>query len=286
MALIRADFYSEYLQRNVVLTAVIPVDKMDGDHRAKKRRGPYRTVYLLHGLFGQDVDWIDKTHVVETAEARDIALIMPSGEDGLYLNKPEIDEWHGKFISEELVTVTRQLFPLSAKREDTALAGISIGAYTAVVNGLLRPDRFGSIIALSGAFMRDRVLEAVESRSPRKMRYYERYFGDLDTVLGTDKDYLAVAERFKDNPELPRPRFYAACGEHDNMCQTNRDFVATLRDCGFDVTYHEPDIGAHEWPFWNAWIDCALDWFNPGEMHPSSADVDYTALTNLRPPQQ
>ena len=286
MALIRADFYSEYLKRNVVLTAVIPVDKMDGEHRAKKRRGPYRTVYLLHGLFGQDVDWIDKTHVVETAEARDIALIMPSGEDGLYLNKPEIDEWHGKFISEELVAVTRQLFPLSTKREDTALAGISIGAYTAVVNGLLRPDRFGSVIALSGAFMRDRVMEAVESRSPRKMRYYERYFGDLDTVLGTDKDYLAVARRFKDDPELPRPRFYAACGEHDNLCQTNRDFVAALRDCGFDVTYHEPDIGAHEWPFWNAWIDCALDWFNPGEMRPSSADVDYTALTSLRPPQQ
>ena len=197
MALLRVDFYSEYLKRNVVLTAVIPVDKMDGDKRAKKRRGPYRTVYLLHGLFGQDVDWIDKTHVVETAEARDVALIMPSGEDGLYLNKPEINEWHGKFISEELITITRQLFPLSAKREDTALAGISIGAYTALINGMLRPDRFGSIIMLSGAFMRDRILDAVDSHSPRKRKYYERFFGDLDTVIGTEKDYVALAERFE-----------------------------------------------------------------------------------------
>ena len=105
---------------------------------------------------------------------------MPSGEDGLYLDKPEIDEWHGKFISEELVDFTRRLLPLSAKREDTALAGISIGAYTAVINGLLRPDRFGSIISLSSDCMRDRVLEAVESHSPRKKRYYERFFGDLD----------------------------------------------------------------------------------------------------------
>ena len=165
MALLRIDFHSNYLDRNVIVTAVIPADKMDGDRLAKGRRGPYRTVYLLHGLFGQDYDWIDKTHVVETAEARDIALIMPSGEDGLYLNKPEIDEYHGKFISEELVDFTRRLLPLSSKRQDTALAGISIGAYTAVINGLLRPDRFGSIIALSGAFMRDRVLEAVESHS-------------------------------------------------------------------------------------------------------------------------
>ena len=180
MALLRVDFYSRYLERNVVLTAVIPVDKMDGNKLAKHRQGPYRTVYLLHGLFGRDYDWIDKTHVVQTAEARDVVLIMPSGEDGLYLNKPEINEWHGKFISEELVEVTRRLFPLSRKREDTALAGISIGAYTALINGLLRPDRFGDIIILSGAFMRDRVLDAVESRSPRKRKYYERFFGDID----------------------------------------------------------------------------------------------------------
>lgn len=286
MALLRIDFYSTYLKRNVMLTAVVPVDKMDGDRRATHRRGPYRTVYLLHGLFGQDVDWIDKTHVVETAEARDIALVMPSGEDGLYLNKPEIDEWHGKFISEELVTVTRQLLPLSGKREDTALAGISIGAYTAVVNGLLRPDRFGSVIALSGAFMRDRVMEAVDSHKPHKRAQYERFFGDLDTVIGSEeKDYVTTAARFRNSPELPRPRFYVACGEHDNLCPYNRDLVGLLRDDGFDVTYHEPDIGAHEWPFWNAWIDCALDWFAPGEMRPSSANVDYTALTSLRAPK-
>lgn len=284
MALIRADFHSKYLGRNVILTAVVPVDKMNGDKLAPHRRGPYRTVYLLHGLFGQDVDWIDKTHVVETAEARDVVVIMPSGEDGLYLNKPEINEWHGKFISEELVDFSRRLLPLSAKREDTALAGISIGAYTAVVNGLLRPDRFGSIIALSGAFMRERVLDAVDSHSPHKRATYERFFGDLDTVIGSDKDYSAIARRFKADPTLPRPRFYMACGEHDNLCQYNRDVAAELRDCGFDVTYHEPDIGAHEWPFWNAWIDCALDWFAPGEMHPSTAPVDYSALTSLRPP--
>ena len=268
-----------------MLTAVIPADKMDGEKLAKRRRGPYRTVYLLcNGLIGRDVDWIDRTHVVETADAR------RSGnhalrEDGLYLDKPEIDEWHGKFISEELVDFTRRLLPLSAKREDTALAGISIGAYTAVINGLLRPDRFGSIISLSGAFMRDRVLEAVESHSPRKKRYYERFFGDLDTVIGSEKDYVALIDRFRDNPDLPRPRFYGACGEHDNLCQNNRDVAQLLRDAGFDVTYHEPDIGAHEWPFWNAWIDCALDWYAPGEMRPSTAEIDYSALTSLRPPQ-
>lgn len=285
MALLRVDFYSQYLKRNVILTAVIPADKRDGDKLAKRRQGPYRTVYLLHGLFGRDFDWIDKTHVIATAEARDVALIMPSGDDGLYVNKPEIDEWHGKFITEELVDMTRRLFPLSRKREDTALAGISIGAYTALINGLLAPKRFGSIIALSGAFMRDRVVDAVESHSPRKRRYYERFFGDIDTVIGTEKDYVALIDRYKQDPDLPKPKYYGACGEHDNLCENNREVARLLEDAGFDVTYWEPDIGSHEWPFWDAWIDCALDWFAPGEMKPTTAPSDYSDLTNMRVPQ-
>ena len=230
MALLRIDFHSNYLDRNVIVTAVIPADKMDGDRLAKGRRGPYRTVYLLHGLFGQDYDWIDKTHVVETAEARDIALIMPSGEDGLYLNKPEIQMSTMANLSQKSLSTLHAAccrFPL--KRQDTALAGISIGAYTAVINGLLRPDRFGSIIALSGAFMRDRVLEAVESHSPHKKRYYERFFGDIDTVLGSgEKTMPLMAERFREDPDLPKPNFYVACGAHDSLCQSNRELCSSL----------------------------------------------------------
>lgn len=62
--------------------------------------------------------------------------------------------------------------------------------------------------------------------------------------------------------------------------------MGLLKEAGFDVTYWEPEIGSHEWPFWNAWIDCALDWYAPGEMKPSSANVDYTGITSLRPPDE
>ncbi len=286
MALLRGEFYSKYLGHCVPFTAVIPADKMDGDKLATHRRGPYRTVYLLHGLLGHDTDWIDRTQVIQTAEARDLCVIMPSGEDGCYINRPEAGQWYGKFVSEELVEFTRRIFPLSAKREDTCLAGISLGAYSATVNALVRPDRFGSIIALSGTYMRDRVVSALESGSPRKRRYYERYFGDLNTVLGTEKDYVYLAELFRDDPTLPKPRIYAACGHQDSLVQTNRDFVKTFEDCGFDVTYHEPELGAHEWPFWKAWIDCALDWFAPGEMKPTTAMIDYSDITRLKLPEE
>ena len=37
MALFRVDFYSHYLERNVVLTVVLPADKMDGNKLALRR---------------------------------------------------------------------------------------------------------------------------------------------------------------------------------------------------------------------------------------------------------
>ena len=285
MALIKLDFYSKYLERNVLVTVSIPVDKMAGEKRAVRRRGPYKTMYLLHGLFGKDDDGLTKTHVIETAEARDVCVVMPSGKDGFYLNKPEIDSWEGKFLTEELVDMTRMLFPLSRKREDTCLAGISIGAYSAVVNGLQRPDRFGSIVVLSGAFILERALGAPDRAAvPQGRRgYYEKVFGDLAHLRGSAKDYDALARGFDEaHPDEEKPRFYMACGEHDTLIKQNRAYRDVLLESGFDVTYHEPDIGEHEWPFWNAWIDCALDWYNPGPMKPSTAPVDYTELTGKK----
>ena len=41
MALLRIDFHSNYLDRNVIVTAVIPADKMDGDRLAKGRRSTF-----------------------------------------------------------------------------------------------------------------------------------------------------------------------------------------------------------------------------------------------------
>ena len=106
--------------------------------------------------------------------------------------------------------------------------------------------------------------------------------GDNVLLPGSDKDYNALARRFADNPELPKPDVYIACGEHDTLIEQNRAYRDVLLECGFNVTYHEPDIGEHEWPFWNAWIDCALDWYAPGPMKPSTEPEDYTELTGKK----
>lgn len=50
---------------------------------------------------------------------------MPNGSDN-----------YGDFIGRELVELTRKIFPLSHKREDTFIGGLSMGGYGAIPNGI------------------------------------------------------------------------------------------------------------------------------------------------------
>ena len=135
MALIKVDFLSKYLMRTVSFQAIIPVDNFD-ETTYNQEVKPFKTLYLLHGIFGNDTDWVSGTRIQDWANDYNLAVIMPAGENKFYLDNNYSGESWGKFIGEELVTFTRKLFPLSNKREDTFIAGLSMGGHGALINGL------------------------------------------------------------------------------------------------------------------------------------------------------
>ena len=61
MALIQVDFMSECLMRTVTLNAIIPFDKISAPGAARKEKKPFKTLYLLHGIFGNYTDWVTGT---------------------------------------------------------------------------------------------------------------------------------------------------------------------------------------------------------------------------------
>ncbi len=54
--------------------------------------------------------------------------------------------WGSSFVE-----AARRMFPISRRREDTFIGGISMGAYGALRNGFKYAENFGGIIALSSA---------------------------------------------------------------------------------------------------------------------------------------
>jgi S-formylglutathione hydrolase FrmB len=122
---------------------------------------------------------------------------MPSCENSFYIDDETTCQFYEKFISEELVDFTRKAFRLSDKREDTTIAGLSMGGYGALRDGMRNSSVFGSIFALSSALITDEIAGMKEGgrNAVAPYSYYRHVFGDLDHLLGSDNDPRAVAEK-------------------------------------------------------------------------------------------
>mgnify|MGYP004465458303 FL=1 len=259
MAIIEVNFISKCLMRTVTFNAIIPVDKF-GPQTENAEQKPLKTLYLLHGIFGNYTDWVNGTRIQAWAEANDLAVIMPSGENRFYLDDEKSGELYGEFIGKELVEFTRKLFPLSDKREDTFIAGLSMGGYGAIRNGLKYAENFGCVIGLSAALVHDTWKDADNSAPIFTFRrnYYEAIFGEYDKVKGSDKDPKALLLKLKEEGR-PVPKMYLCCGTEDNLVTANRDFRDFLNENGVDLTYVEGP-GKHDWVFWDTYIKKVLDW--------------------------
>ena len=260
MAFIQMNLMSASLMRTVPVNVILPVDKLPMPGMPRREDKPFKTLYLLHGVFGNYTDWVCGTRIQRYAEERDLAVVMPSGDNAFYVDRPDSGNNYGQFVGEELVELTRRVFPLSRKREDTFIGGLSMGGYGAMRNGLRYADTFGYIVSLSGAMH----LEQIAARTGKEggflesRGYAEACFGDLDKLLGSDKDPKALVKALTDGGK-PVPKIYMACGTEDSLLEANRGMAAYLREKGASVTYEEGP-GGHEWDFWDTYIKKAIEW--------------------------
>ena len=186
----------------------------------------------------------------------------PSGDNFFYLDQPWNCNLYGEFIGRELVEFTRKSFPLSHRREDTFIGGLSMGGFGAMRNGLKYHDTFGSIISLSGAFiLNESVLTKVENpKFPAESEEFKHAcFGpDLREALNSDSNPQVLVERLAEE-KAEFPEIYIACGDQDSLLGPNKAFSELLEKHGIPHTF-EVGPGSHEWDFWDTYLKRALDW--------------------------
>lgn len=260
MALIEGNFISKSLLRTVTFNAVIPADKLPLPGQEISAKVPFKTLYLLHGAYGNHTDYISGTRIQRWAEEKNLAVIMPAGENQFYVDNEDTDEYYGRFVGQELVEFTRTLFPLSHKREDTFIAGLSMGGYGAIVNGLKYSDTFGYIGGLSSGFLIDDIINETEfiKNVGWKYSFFERVFGKKETLAGSDRDYCYLIENLQ-KCKKPIPEIYLAIGKDDFSYAQSQKYRQFLEEKKVSFTYEEGE-GAHEWDFWDRYLKRFLDW--------------------------
>jgi S-formylglutathione hydrolase FrmB len=254
MAHLRCDFFSEVLGLSTSMTVILPQETSSQiGMRGSVHGSDHPTLYLLHGLSDDDTIWCRRTSIERYVAPLGLAVIMPQVDRSFYT-----DEVYGNrywtFLSEELPVIARGFFRLSDRREDTFVAGLSMGGYGALKWALRRPDRFAAAASLSGALdiaRRHRVGGAVEN--PTRL---DRIFGDRP-VAGTDNDLMWLLDRTEIS--TTRPMLYACCGTADALYDENLAFRDACRAKGVGLTV---DFGAgeHDWGYWDAKIQDVLAW--------------------------
>ena len=190
MAFLQVNLFSESLMRTVNVNVILPADNVPAPDAEE-----YKTLYLLHGIFGSQNDWITGTNVQRWALEKNLAVVMPAGENMFYLDQEDTHALYGQFIGRELPALMRRMFRLSPRREDSFIAGLSMGGYGALRNGLKYADQFGAIAGLSSA----NIADGIEQRTDDAPRYYagrrfaRAVFGPLEQVKDSDQDIAWAA---------------------------------------------------------------------------------------------
>ena len=130
-------------------------------------------LYLLHGLSDDHTAWVRYTSIERYADAYGLAVVMPQVHRSFYT-----DQAHGgafwTFLAEELPELVQRFFVVSARREDTFVAGLSMGGYGALRWALRRPGRFAAAASLSGALDVDALRAAVDGQPAEVLRSRHR----------------------------------------------------------------------------------------------------------------
>lgn len=247
MALISCDFFSEVLEVGASMTVLLPeratgqigLDGTPSDGR------PPPVLYLLHGLSDDHTTWSRRTSIERYAAPLGLAVVMPGVQRSFYA-----DEVHGSrywtFLHEELPEVVASLFRVSTRREDTFVAGLSMGGYGALKWALREPSRFAAVASMSGVV-------DVQARADERGALFDQIFGGLPTA---DDDLFALLAR-ADPGQLPP--MHLSCGTEDRLLAGSQEFADAARERGLDpVVDFRP--GGHEWGFWDTEIAQVLSW--------------------------
>ena len=75
MAIIDVNFYSNKLNRMVTYKAIVPIDGPSWEKKDVLVK-PFKTLYLLHGIMGNYMDWVSYTNVILYANQNNLALLF------------------------------------------------------------------------------------------------------------------------------------------------------------------------------------------------------------------
>lgn len=260
MPLCRTSFVSYVLRRSVDVNVMIPgltPDEIMHGASSHKVRAKYPVLYLLHGYWGNADSWLSYSSVSRYAEEYSIAIVTMATENNSYVDLGDFEKTLSQklfpadyydFLEKELPDFVKSYFPISSRREDTYIAGLSMGGYGALIHGLAHPRTFRAV----GAF------SPVTTLQQGRLGNYR----DFTKTIREKYEPLEIIKKQKVLPDL-----YYAYGDQDYLLPCQDWFEEKLVQLEVKHTFHKRVGYKHEWRLWDQELDSFLAWLPRSDVY-------------------
>jgi enterochelin esterase-like enzyme len=226
----------------------------------------YPAIYLLHGLYGGETDWLRKGRAKEILDsliaAKAVAesiVIMPDGGNFWYVNNADNSFRYDDFFITEFIPALEKLYRIKAKPANRVIIGLSMGGYGAMLYTLKHPTLFGACAGLSPALYTD---DETLAKSDKRWRDVEAIaFGNasgaarLSPHFKSNSPFHLVST--SDSAAFKTIRLYIDCGDDDFLFNANQEFESLLRRKKIPHEYRVRN-GGHTWDYWQRALPDAL----------------------------
>jgi len=232
-------FHSAALDREMKYRVLLPCSYQAGG-------GRFPVLYLLHGLYGNYLNWSTLTNLKYYAEKHPLIVVMPDAGDSWYTNSAtDPKDKFEDYVAKDLLAEIDGQFRTLRERQARAIAGLSMGGYGALKIALRYHDNFAFAGSLSGA------LDAPQDLGDRVPAFRDqllKVFGPAGSAVRRNNN---VSSMLQAASPADIPYLYLACGSADaDFLQVNREFAASLSSRGANYEYHET-TGGHAWDYWD-----------------------------------
>lgn len=232
------EFHSAALDREMKYRILLPCFYQTGSRR-------FPVLYLLHGLYGDYLNWDTRTNLERYAQKYELIVIMPDAGDSWYTNSAtDPKDKFEDYIAKDLVAEIDGKFRTLRDRHSRAIAGLSMGGYGALKIALRYHGDYAFAGSLSGA------LNAPQDLGDKRPEFRDqllKVFGPAGSAVRADNNIFSL---LRNTGAKDLPYFYLACGNQDGFLPVNRDFAAQLSSQGVPYEYHETP-GGHDWDYWD-----------------------------------
>ena len=256
------DYFSRTLGKMMQMDVCLPQTQGNAPCPPMPEQG-WKVLYLIHGWSDNHTCWQRFTSIERYAASRGVVVVMPDADLSFYTDMAHGAAYYTQ-MTRELPALVKEMFHVSDRREDTFIAGLSMGGYGALRMGMLNPDQYAAIACLSaGNFAEMLAAQAANNPNPGWLASMNNIYGDLfPNVTDTEYDvFHVVKEDLAAGKQLPR--LFHCIGTEDpgyQGVQSTKAFFESLPAGTIDYVYRAYP-GVHDWKFWDSHICEALDFF-------------------------